>query len=103
MAKAHTLKNPADTEPEDSSPAVDLDALTVVLEFRGEKFEVPKRRGRWPLEAILQFGKGQGLQGIRALFTAQDWERLKGVCPTGDDFDTFIAGAIDTLTSECIL
>lgn len=99
MAKAtHTQ---ADNVEQAETP--DPNTLTITLEFRGETFEVPKRRGRWPIEAILQFGNGQGMRGIRALIGAQDWERLKKVCPTGDDFGTFIDAAIDTLTTECIL
>lgn len=100
MAKTHTA--PKD-ETDNSENAPDLNSQTVTLEFRGESFTVPKRRGRWPIEAILQFGRGQGLQAIRALLSDNDWDRLKKVCPTGDDFDTFINGAIDTLTGECVL
>ncbi len=94
------------TAPQDSTdePAIaDPNTQTVTLEFRGQKFDIPKRRGRWPIEAILQFGRGQGLQAIRALLSNDDWDRLKKVCPTGDDFDAFITGAIDTLTTECVL
>jgi len=92
------------TAPQESAEeTVDPNTATVTLEFRGEHFDVPKRRGRWPVEAILQFGRGQGLQAIRALFPDDDWARLKRVCPTGDDFDTFIDTAIDVLTTECIL
>lgn len=99
---AKTQNAPKD-DTEESEDTPDLNSQTVTLEFRGETFTVPKRRGRWPIEAILQFGRGQGLQAIRALFPDADWERLKKVCPTGDDFDTFISGAIDTLTGECVL
>lgn len=88
---------------ESAEDTVDPNSATVTLEFRGEHFTVPKRRGRWPLEAIMQFGRGQGLQAIRALLSDDDWTRLKRVCPTGDDFDQFLGGAIDVLTNECVL
>lgn len=102
MAKTHTAPKD-ETDNSRDAPEPDLNSQTVTLEFRGESFTVPKRRGRWPIEAILQFGRGQGLQAIRALLPNDDWDRLKKVCPTGDDFDAFIGGAIDTLTGECVL
>lgn len=93
--------------PQDASDEVvdasDLNSATVTISFRGETFAVPKRRGRWPIESILQFGRGQGLLAVRALFADTDWDRLKKICPTGDDFDAFIHTAIDTLTTECVL
>lgn len=88
----------ADTEATESP-----DTAVITLEFRGQTFEVPKRRGRWPIEAILQFGRGQGLQAFRELFGAKDWERLKSVCPTGDDFDEFKAYGVDKLMAEADL
>lgn len=99
MAKQNPT--PATETGQDTAP-VDLYAAKITLECGGEKFEVPKRRGQWPVEAILQFGRGQGMQGIRALLGAEDWERLKKVCPTGDDFDVFADKAVDILTAEAI-
>lgn len=97
---AEGTEDQADAEAEATES---LDTAVITLEFRGQKFEVPKRRGRWPIEAILQFGRRQGLEGIRELFGAKDWARLKSVCPTGDDFDEFIEYAMDILLTEAIL
>lgn len=102
---AKTTTKPAADVDEDQAAKDDAPAApeTITLEFRGEKFEVPKRRGRWPIEAILQFGRGQGLQAMRELLGSEDWKRLKSVCPTGDDFDEFIDPAMEVLMSESIL
>lgn len=104
---AKTTTKPAEgseDQADDEAEAVEsLDTAVITLEFRGQKFEVPKRRGRWPIEAILQFGRGQGLQAFRELFSTKDWERLKTVCPTGDDFDEFKDYGVDALMAEAIL
>lgn len=102
---AKTTTKPAADIDEDQAAEDDAPAApeTITLEFRGQTFEVPKRRGRWPIEAILQFGRGQGLQAIRELIGPEDWKRLKTVCPTGDDFDEFLAPAMDVLMSQAVL
>lgn len=100
MAKTTKPTEGAEDQADDETPAA---PETITLEFRGQTFEVPKRRGRWPVEAILQFGRGQGIQAVRELLGPKDWNRLKTVCPTGDDFDEFIEPAMDVLMSESVL
>lgn len=101
MAKT-TKPETAEDAPAEDAPAEDLNAATITLEYGGQKFEIPKRRGRWPIEAILQFGRGQTMQAIHALFGRKDWERLKTVCPTGDDWDQFLETVVDVLNTEAV-
>lgn len=104
MAKQPQTPTPATgSDQQTVDEPVDLNTATVVLAFGGAKFEVPKRRGRWPIEAILQFNRGQTIRGIRELLGADDWARLKKVCPTGDDFDRFADYAVDVLLDQCVL
>lgn len=104
MAKTTKPAEGTEDQADAEADATESPATAVItLEFRGQTFEVPKRRGRWPIEAILQFGRGQGLQAFRELFGPKDWERLKTVCPTGDDFDEFKAYGVDKLMDEAEL
>lgn len=85
----------------DGASPVDPDTEKVSLEFRGQKFEVPKRRGRWPVDAVLKFGDGDLLRAFKLLLGQSDWRRLTSVAPTIDDFNEFALPAVDRLTEEC--
>jgi hypothetical protein len=98
MSKTKTT----DTQTDDDA-AVDPDDETVTLGFRGLTFEVPKRRGRWPVEAVLQFGRGNLPRAFNELLGADDWKRLKTVAATLDDFNAFALPAVEQLHTECIL
>ncbi len=81
----------------------DFNAATIALEFRGQVFEVPKRRGRWPVEAVLQFGRGNRMQAINAMLGGKEWSRLVAVAPTADDFNEFADQAVTQLNAESVL
>lgn len=99
MPKTKTPEPQTDTDAEVSP--VDPDTETVRLEFRGQTFEVPKRRGRWPVDAVLKFGDGDLLRAFRTLLGQTDWRRLTAVAPTIDDFNAFALPAVDRLTADC--
>ena len=101
MAKAKT--EPTQANPDADGTPVDPDTETVTLEFGGQSFEVPRRRGRWPIEAVLQFGRGNLPAAFNALLGEKDWRRLKSVARTLDDFDAFALPAVDQLHTDCIL
>lgn len=101
MGKTKPAPAQHDTDTDTDAPG-DVAAESVVLEFRGETFEVPRRRGRWPIEAVLQFGRGNGLRAFYELMGQHDWQRLRAVAPTLDDFDEFYSPAVEQLRTECI-
>lgn len=101
MAKAKTEL--PQTDPDSDDTTIDPDSETVTLEFRGQRFEVPKRRGRWPIDAVLQFGRGNLPAAFNALLGEKDWRRLKSVALTLDDFNAFALPAVDTLHNGCVL
>ena len=100
MSKPKPAQGDTDTE---VPVPVDPDTEVVTLEFRGVKFDVPKRRGRWPIDAILEFGNRDLPKAFKALLGKQDWARLTAVAPTLDDFNEFALPAINQLHADCIL
>lgn len=102
MAKTKTAAPHTDPHTAAAEP-VDPDTETVTLEFRGETFDVPKRRGRWPIDAVLEFGNRDLARAFKELLGDADWRRLTAVAPTLDDFNAFALPAVAHLHTECIL
>jgi hypothetical protein len=75
---------------------------TVVITFRGVTVSIPKRRGRWDIDALVDFQDGKPLPGIRKLIGPQQWGRIKRVGPTGDDLNEFSAAVADAINENCV-
>jgi hypothetical protein len=104
MAKTSTaLKAAPETDDDtDIDEAPDLNKAVVTLEWRGQTFTLPKRRGRWPTRAAREFGRDNYVEAIVALIGEEAWARLEEVCPVVDDVNEFADYAGDKIKRECI-
>lgn len=87
--------------PDDEAP-VDLNKATVDIEWKGLKFVVPKRRGRWPVRAYREFNRNRNIEGLVALIGEDGWAVLERLCPTADDFEEFSDFAGDVINKQCV-
>lgn len=113
MAKAATLPETPDTPAESansngsaSTPKLpdpnDPNNQTVEIKFRGLTLSIPKRRGRWDIDALVDFQDGRPLPGIRKLLGVTQWQRVKRVAPTGDDLDELSTVVADAINENCV-
>lgn len=84
--------------------AEDADPNKAVIEivWRGVTVTVPKRRGRWDIDALVDFQDGKPLPGLRRLLGQNQWARIKSVGPTGDDLNEFSGVAADAINDNCV-
>jgi hypothetical protein len=75
---------------------------TVAVEFRGMTVTIPKRRGRWDIDALVDFQDGKPLPGIKKLIGQSQWNRIKQVCPFGDDLDEFSDAVATAINEHCV-
>lgn len=68
-------------------------STTIFFEYEGETFGVPKPN-LWPLDAIEAFEDGKVMNFMRALFGAEDYERIKAVCKTMEGVTAFMTVAM---------
>jgi len=110
MAKAPALAETpeAPAEPKNGTvselpkPEPDPNDQVVEIAFRGAVFTVPKRRGRWDIDALVDFQDGKPLPGLRKLLGASQWQKVKRICPLGDDLDEFSSAAADAINANCV-
>ena len=102
MAKSSTAIKAVDDTDTDEAPVEDLNAAVVTLEWRGETFTLPKRRGRWPTRAAREFGRDNYVEAIVALIGEEGWARLEKVCPVVDDVNAFADYAGEKIKTECV-
>lgn len=88
-----------DDEP---TPAPDPNTATVTLEWRGVKFSILKRRGRWPVRALREFNRGRNIEGLVALIGEDGWTVLERICPTSEEFEEFSDYAGEVIQRECV-
>lgn len=86
----------------DDEAPVDLNKATVLLEWKGLEFSIPKRRGRWPVRAMREFNRGRNVEGLVMLIGEDGWARLALVCPVADDFEEFADYAGDMINAQCV-
>lgn len=101
-AKERPLEAVEVPDDEQTPEPVDLNKATVDLEWKGLKFTIPKRRGRWPVRAYREFNRSRNIEGLVALIGEDGWARLELVCPTSDDFEEFSDHAGDVIQANCI-
>lgn len=104
MGKGSTATEITTDEPTKSplpDPA-DPNNQTVDLVFRGVTVKIPKRRGKWDMDAIVDFQDGRPLPGLRRLLGVNQWSKIKRVAPTGDDLDEFSSLAADAINENCV-
>lgn len=100
MAKPNTAVQ-AVPDSDDEAPE-DLNAAVVTLEWKGQTFTLPKRRGRWPTRAAREFARENYLEAIIALIGEEAYQRLEELCPVVDDMNEFADYAGATINRECI-
>lgn len=100
MAKSNTAVQ-AVPDSDDEAPE-DLNAAVVTLEWKGQTFTLPKRRGRWPTRAAREFARENYLEAIIALIGEEAYGRLEELCPVVDDMNEFADYAGATINRECI-
>lgn len=81
---------------------IDPNDETVDIAWRGIKVSIPKRRGRWDIDALVDFQDSKPLPGLRKLLGQAQWQRIKRVGPTGDDLDEFSSLAADVINENCV-
>lgn len=86
------------TEPEEVKPL----PPNVEVEFRGETFTIPRRRGRWPTEALRAFQRGENIEAIAQLLGELQWRKMLRIAPNGDDIDVF-SGVLMKVATEQVL
>lgn len=93
-----------DTKPpaEDTNTEPDPNTATVAIEFRGVTVTVPKRRGRWPIDALLCFQDSKPLIALQYLLGPDQWAKVRKLCPFGDDIDEFSNTAGEVIGAECV-
>lgn len=75
---------------------------TINITFRGVTVTVPKRRGRWDIDALVDFQDSRPLPGLRKLIGPAQWQKIKRVCPLGDDLEEFSSIAADAINADCV-
>lgn len=90
-----------ETDTDDETPE-DLNAAVITLEWGGQTFTIPKRRGRWPVKALRELGRSKWIEGLAILLGEKQWDALALVCPTGDEFDTFANYAAEQVTEHAL-
>ncbi|ORA24949.1 hypothetical protein BST13_33495 [Mycobacterium aquaticum] len=79
-----------------------LNKAVVTLEWKGQTFTLPKRRGRWPTKAAREFARGNHLEGIAVILGDEAYARLEELCPVVDDLNEFADYAGEKIQSECV-
>lgn len=79
-----------------------LNDAVVTLEWGGETWTIPKRRGRWSTRAAREFGRDNYVEAIVALVGEEGWQRVEAVCPYVDDLNAFADYAGARINAECI-
>jgi hypothetical protein len=69
------------TEPEESG--------TLDFEYKGQTITFPKRRGKWPIRALREFGRGRNIEGTIALIGEGAWQKLERIIADGDGMEEF--------------
>lgn len=84
MTARATTKEPAGDEDKPAPADVEFD-------FRSITFTIPRRRGRWPTQALwcFQAGGQADIAGIRILLGEKQWKALCAIAPFGDDLEEF--------------
>ncbi|MCG5431241.1 hypothetical protein LV457_02915 [Mycobacterium sp. MYCO198283] len=100
MAKSNTAVQAVPDAPTETPE--DLNSAVVTLEWKGETFTLPKRRGRWPIRAAREFGRENYFEAIIALIGEDGYDRLEWVCPYVDDINDFADYAGRTINTECV-
>lgn len=59
--------------PPKPAPAVEM----VTIEFRGEKFEIPKDRDDWDTEAFIAIARGDQYVALQIVLGQQQWVKLR--------------------------
>lgn len=98
---------PAD---DDQEPEVDeveekrrLNEAMVELEWAGQVVgKLPKRRGRWTIDAAEYFEDEKFLSAIRELIGPDGWAKVKELCPLVDDLEEFADYAGEVIKRECV-
>ncbi|MDO3312399.1 Uncharacterised protein [Mycobacteroides abscessus subsp. abscessus] len=89
---------------EETAEPTDPDNATVDLVWEGLKFTIPKRRGRWPVNALRDFARGRNYEAVVTLIGGEkQWQQLAEKCPTGDEFDKFADYVRAVVEKECTL
>ncbi|QEA10783.1 tail assembly chaperone [Mycobacterium phage Weirdo19] len=91
-----------DADDQAAEAAEALNRAVVTLEWKGQTFTLPKRRGRWPTRAAREFGRENHLGAIVALLGEEAWARLEELCPVVDDINEFANYAGEKIAAECI-
>lgn len=113
MPKQHPTSTPSETESVESPTATaattdtpeaptDPNAEVITIAWRGREFTIPKRRGRWDIDAIVSFQEGRPLPGLKMLLGDNQWRKLKSVAPVGDDLEAFSDFAADQINENCV-
>ena len=79
-----------------------LNKAVVTLEWKGQTFTLPKRRGRWPTRAVREFGRDRHLEGIAVLIGEEAYAQLEALCPLADDMNEFADYAGGMIKRECV-
>lgn len=107
MAKAATLPETPDTAAQSNGEAPlpdpnDPNNQTVDITWRGVTVSVPKRRGKWDIDALVAFEDKKPRVAVKMLLGERQWGRIRRVAPTGDDFDQFSSFAADVINENCV-
>jgi hypothetical protein len=97
-----TDETSADDVSDEVAAELNPNLAVVTLEWKGETFTLPKRRGRWPVKAAREFGRENYVEAIVALLGEQAWARIETVCPVVDDINDFADYVGTTIQRECI-
>lgn len=89
---------PAEPLPDPNDP----NNQTVDITWRGVTVTIPKRRGRWDIDALVDFQDGKPLPGIKKLIGEAQWRRVKRVGSTGDDMSEFSEVVADMINENCV-
>lgn len=83
-----------------------LNKATVTLKWANGKntveFKIPKRRGRWNIDAIRELARDNYIEAIVALIGEDGWQKLKTVCLIGDDLEAFSDYAGSVIRTQCV-
>jgi len=85
-----------DEQPELDVRAAEANGDEIVVEWKGEKFTLPRDYGKWPLEYTLNMQKGLPVAAFEALFGDQ-FARVLAKRPTNADF-----GSLDEAVAKAM-